>query len=66
MLARIQTLAACLGLGQGPLLKLARDIAEDGALISLAHMRGKHQERLLTFLERAYEYEQRGRQSLVA
>jgi hypothetical protein len=52
MFARIQNLAKELGLSEGSLLKLARDIAHDGALVSVRHLRKADQEALLAFLEK--------------
>ncbi len=59
MLADIRKLGAALMLGEGGLLKIARDIAGDGALLSLNHMRQEHQEEMLDFLKRAVFAEHR-------
>jgi hypothetical protein len=47
VIVRIQTLRAELGLSEGELLKLARQVCEDGALLSVAHLR-QHQKFQLT------------------
>ena len=50
MIAEIRRIGAALGLSDGGLLQLARDIAHDGALLTVAHLRRQHQEQLLAFL----------------
>lgn len=54
---RIFQLADQLGLSDGQVLKLARDISHDGALVSVAHLRKQHLEELCAFLEKAAQYE---------
>ena len=57
MLYEIRQLANKLDLSDGSLLKLARDISQDGALLSVSHMRSADLESLLAFLERAWAHQ---------
>ena len=57
MLQGIEQLRVALGLSEGGLLKLAREIAHDGALLSVRHMRASHKADLLAFLEKAAAHE---------
>jgi len=52
--AEVRALAARLGIGHGELVRMAREIAEDGVLPSLAHLMQQQRNRLhleLKFLE---------------
>lgn len=51
-MARIEYLRTELGLSRGELLKLAREQAQDGALVSVAQLRGFQLEALTIMLER--------------
>lgn len=53
MFNRIRELANILGIRDGGLVKLARDIAHDGALLDLEYMNQADAQELLTFLEGA-------------
>lgn len=51
MIAEIRRIGAALGVSEKGLRKIARDIAHDGTLLSLQHMRREHQEEMLGFLK---------------
>lgn len=51
MFTEIYNLAKALGLSEGHLLKISRDISHDGALLSVRHMRREHLQELKGFLE---------------
>lgn len=55
MYERIRELAQELGIRDGGLVKLARDISNDGTLLDLEYMRKEHAQELLAFLEKANE-----------
>jgi hypothetical protein len=50
-MARIEYLRTELGLSRGELLKLAREQAQDGALVSVSQLRGFQRELLIKALE---------------
>jgi len=60
MLHEIRELANELGLSDGGLLKLAKEIAQDGVLVSVGHMRAADQALLRDFLQKALTYERQG------
>ncbi len=62
MLAEIRRIGVALGIPEGGLLKVARDIAQNGTLLSLAHLRRQDQERMLDFLRLVEETEMRTRE----
>jgi hypothetical protein len=53
MLEQIRDLAQSLGIRDGGLVKLARDIAQDANLRDLEYMRAADRQELLLFLEAA-------------
>lgn len=50
MVETIKLLAIILGMGEGELLKLAREIAEDGALVAIEFLPYAAQDRLMSQL----------------
>lgn len=56
MVRQLQELAKELGVNDGGLLKLGREISHDGALLSIAHMRKMDQIILRDFLTRALQH----------
>jgi hypothetical protein len=59
MFDQIRDVAGSLGIRDGQLVKLARDIAHDGALLDLEYMREADALELLAFLRKARLYEAR-------
>ncbi len=57
MVNDLKELANALGLSDGGLLKLAREISHDGALVSVKHMRAADQKELQVFLEKALQHQ---------
>lgn len=57
MIRELLELANALGVSEGGLLKLAREISHDGALVSIAHMRSLDRKILHDFLTRALAHQ---------